>query len=435
MSRRMTFATNIMRCPGCSAPMYREEEREVFVCLSCGKAIPVTSVYEEMYVPGSHKAPTLRGNEIHIEDLTPQKSIRPSRESIKKAYELRTGSFLSVFREKVGKSPVTFICPLCHSTVSGRFDEGKNFRCSYCKESFPPEKILCFDGFSYRLAFDKKEIYPKRCLRFEIPSSEAIHLARDIFRRHRLENSALENDDLVDNLIPHPFFVPYVLADLRVISLCRVGLSASEYFFDLVNWPLAAYHGLDIFLLDHISRWDFDELMEFSPENVHKASVLPKLGAFTTDDLVRLMLRERANSAFRKAFDDRSLGHLGVTSWDLSFPTRELLALPIYYAQIPLRRRNSLIRIAVNGQNGYTAMVIRRGIHFQTLHYDPYNIHPFGEATMNSIPVAVRRNEENAVYERLVQDPSEEETGRFPRLFRKKALHADMVGEPWKHVL
>ena len=434
MRQRMTFATNMMRCPSCSAPMYREEEREVFVCLSCGKVIPVTSVYGEMFIPGSHRAPTLKGNEIHIEDLVRQKSIRPSRESIKKAYELRCGTLLSVFKEKAGKSPVTFTCPHCHLPVSGRLDQGKAFRCGNCKETISPEESICLDKFSFRLVYDPKETYPRRCLRFKVPTSEAIHLIRDIFRRHRFENRALRNDALVENIVPRPFFIPYVLTDLRIVARCRTRLTKCEYFLDLVNWPLAAYHGLDIFLLDHISRWDFDGLVEFSPENVQKASLLPKMGVFSTGDLVRLMLRERANSAFRKAFDV-SLGHLGASSWDLSFPTGEMLALPIYYTQIPLRQRNGLIRIAVNGQNGLTAMVVRRGIHFQTLHYDPYNIHPHGEATMNSIPVAVRPNEEGAVYERLTEEPQAEEEHPFRRLFRTKALRADMIGEPWKHVL
>lgn len=434
MRQKRTFATNMMRCPRCSAPMYREEVRETFVCLSCGKTIPAVSVYEEMLVPGAHKAPVLSGNTMRIEGLTRQKSIRPSRESVKHAFELRSGSLLPLFLEKAGQTPVTFLCPRCHSRVSGHLDEGKGIRCGVCKENYSPEEILGLSGFSFRLACDEKETYPTRCLRFEIPSSEATHLVRDIFRRHRLENRALQSDDLVDHLVPLPFFVPYVLADLRVISRCRTRLSTCEYFFDLVNWPLAAHHGLDIFLLDHISRWDFDGLMEFSPAHVHKANLLPKMGVFGTDDLVRLMLRERTNSAFKKAFDV-PLGHLGESSWDLSFPTGEMLALPVYYAEIPLRGRRCRIRIAVNGQNGLTAMVIHRGIHFQTLHLDPYNIHPFGEATMNSIPVPVRRSGEKDTCELLQRDSSEEETGLFPRPLRPGVLRADMVGEPWKRVL
>ena len=433
MRRKMTFAENIMRCPRCSAPMYREEERENFVCLSCGRTIPIISVYEEMLVPGPHKAPTIKGREIHIEDLVRQKSIRPSREGLRIAYSLRSGSLLTLFKEKAGKSPVSFLCPHCRFPVSGRLDQGKPFRCGNCRTSFAPEESLFQDGFSFRLDYDRKETYPGRALPFKIPSSEAVHLARDIFRRHRLENRALQKDDLLDSLVPRALFVPCVPADLRVIAHCRTRVTRGEYFLDLVNWPLPACHGLDIFLLDHIARWDFDEVMEFSPENVRKASLLPKRGVFDTGDLIRLMLRERVNSAFRKAFKDISLRHLGESSWDLSFPTREMLALPVYYLEIPLRR-DRLIRIAVNGQNGYTAMVIRSGIHFQTLHYDPYNIHPFGEATMNSIPVAVRRNAENDVYERL-EIPAEDGYGLIPRLLRKKALHADMASEAWKHVL
>lgn len=434
MPAETTFSEIIMRCPACSAPMYRVEDAAEFCCPSCGKRIPVNATYKEMFVPDVHTAPTLKGNEIHfLESLTPQKSIRPSRESIKRAFDLRKSQLLHIFQEKAGKSPVIFTCPHCRGLLSSRLDQPVAVRCKDCRSSYSLEEVLCFGQPSLRLTAEENASYPTRCLPFTVPRSEAIQIARDICQKHRGENAILKNDRLIDDLVPLPFFVPYLRADLRIVAKCRTGFTSGLYFLDLVNWPLAANHDLDIFLLDHIARWDFDDLIDFDPRDVKKANILPKRSIFSTDDLVRLMLRERVDTAFQKAYNV-PLRHLGVSTWDLRFPRKELIALPIYYAQLPARRSDALIRIAINATNGLSAMVIRRGIHFQTFDYDSRNIHPFGEATMNSIPLPVHELSANESYAFYGDNP-EELMSSLSRRIHANGLSVDMTSEPWKKVL
>lgn len=410
----------------------RGGERDSFLCLSCRKEIPVATTYLDMFVPDRHTAPGLTESEIRFDGLPPKKKGRPSSESLKQAYALRSGKLLDLFADR-GKEPISFNCPNCHQPVTGNLKQAGPLRCSFCKRTYSPEEAICCEGFSLRLAFDDKLSYPTRCLPFAVPLSEAIHLARELFQRHRQQSRILQRDSLVENLVPLPFFLPAVLTDLRVIAKCRTLLRPQDYFLDLVNWPLPANHSVDIFLMDHIARWDFDDLVDFYPAEIKKANVLPKKSIFSTDDLVRLMLRERVNSAFRKAFGV-SLKGLGSLSYELRTPQTEIVALPIYYAQLPLLRKNALIRIAINGQNGYSAMVIRQGIHFRKLHYDPYNIHPSGEATMNSIPVPVVTRKAGEAYAYPTEEAS---TTTRPLLsaLRGKGLRADMAAEPWKHVL
>lgn len=228
------------------------------------------------------------------------------------------------------------------------------FQCEYCKNKIASKDAMKIGSYNkdYIMGVGAENT-PKKAIPFEISLDMAKERAKKFVRKNTSHFSDIDMENFIDEELS-AYYVSYWARDISMKGTVKSEKGDITLYQEIINWHECDSVYFDYYLLDRIDPWDFGKIARFNPEftegNIKIASTtnLPD-----GPDMLWTLLMERFESEIKDKF---GFEEMILYNWacDIRKHNTSYALLPVYYLEYE-KGRNSIVRIAVNGQNGKVA--------------------------------------------------------------------------------